>query len=690
MWPMQAVIAFNPAQGACQVIQMPMNGGGSHMQGNSARAVDQQDVQQLRGGFQWQSRKQEEEMASLQGHLETLERQKADIQDRWEREKKALTAEIVRYQTLLMTYAIPLEEVKLVGGGCSELEQVDGMEHMQMHDHQQSDVDQAMFHHQQQLMQQQLQIQPAWDNQEFMQDMPAFGGGELGDNESNSLSDKLKRLNGLLSENANPNRQQPADGHEAEGSTDGLGAKSIASTLQAMFPNATVRTQGNANKINETGSTHGMNGKNYINGHAQDRDGDSKTTRMGLADRESGSMADPAVRKIALGLEKETGSEIDDRAMLSLKNLPVRLAMEALQKVADLVQSQGGQCRNLSSILQSVCRKLERWSSGREDNYNLATDRRSEGRSTQSGHPLESAKGDQKGKRVAKSPEADTEQKPKADDTEAPMLNDKEYWTQSRLESLAESRVELAQEGNQWRLRIAMASLDPPLLETGMGRFCAWLRRRLDSFKAEQGPKAAKQCQGDVDFSNNGLSNESLWMLLESLAQYEVQASTLNLERNNLSSAGVLALCEFIQSSNSPVHELRLAHNEIDDDSALDLLRTLKETQPRYPLRRQESTQGGQAVPVWVGLSQNIIADPTAVLNVLQAEGITYSQDASPVQMAKKKCPLLNLYQFQEQITANNTPSLTNDSPKQEKTANAAESASAKNRVRHKQFKEEE
>merc|ERR1719454_2647248 len=129
-----------------------------------------------------------------------------------------------------------------------------------------------------------------------------------------------------------------------------------------------------------------MNGMNGMNGHAQenghhkpDREGDGgKQGRMGFADRESGSMADPTVRKMALGLEQETGSEIDDRAMMSLRNLPVRLALEALQKVDDLVQSQGGQCRNLSSILQSVCRKLERWSSGRDDAHNLPNDKRSD------------------------------------------------------------------------------------------------------------------------------------------------------------------------------------------------------------------------------------------------------------------------------------------------------------------------
>lgn len=555
-----------------------------------------------------------------------------------------------------------------------------------MHDQQPPDADQGIFQHQQQHMMQQLQIQPAWDIQGFTQDMPFFGAG---DSESNSLDEKLKRLNGLLSENANPNRQQPADDQEAEGNS-GLGAKSIASTLQAMFPNATVRTQNNGNKITGVSGMNSINGTNDSNGYAQDRDGDGKTIKMGSADRESGSMADPAVRKMALGLEKETGSEIDGRAMMSLKNLPVRQALEALQKVDDLVQSQGGQCRNLSSILQSVCRKVDRWSSGREESNSLAADRRTESRNTYGGPWQESTNGEQKGKQIARTPATDTEQKSKAEDDETDVTNGQEYWTQSRLEILAESRVELKQEGDQWRLRIDMAGLDPPLLETGMGRFCACLRKRLGCFKTEQGPKAAKQCQGDVDFSNNGLSNESLWMLLESLAQYEVQASTLNLANNNLSSAGVLALCEFIQNSNGPVHELLLAHNEIDDDSALDLLRTLKESQPRFSLRRQDSTQGGHIVPVWVGLSQNIISDPTAVLNVLQNESITYSQDASPAPMAKKKCPLLNLYEFQEQSTANSTLSLTNGSAHPEKEANGAENASAKKRVRQKQAKEDE
>jgi len=673
---------------------MPMNGNGAQMQGNSVGACgDQQEVQQLRAEFQWQARKQEEEMANLQGHLETLERQKLDLKERWEREKKALSAEIVRYQTVLMTYAIPLEEAKLVSDGCNDMDQMDGMNQMQMQDQMdgmdqmqmqdhQPDADQAML---QQHLMQQLQIQPAWENQGFAQDMSGFGAGDIVDTESSSLNEKLRRLNGLLSEDSQGSRQQGTDGQDAEGNgNDGLGAKSIASTLQAMFPNATVRTQGH-NKMN------GMNGHAQEGHHKQDREENGKQSKMGLADRESGSMADPTVRKMALGLEQETGSEIDDRAMMSLRNLPVRLALEALQKVDDLVQSQGGQCRNLSSILQSVCRKLERWSSGREDAHPVVNDKRPDVRNGYGNPALEN--GDQKAKRVSKTVEADADPKAKTDEEELSVANGQEYWTQKRVENMADVGVELKQEGDQWRLRVVLAGLEPPLPESGMGRFCAWLRKRLASFRQEHGPKALRQCQGDIDFSNNNLSNESLWMLLESLAQFEVQAATLKLNRNRISSAGILALCEFIQNSKGagPVHEMHLAHNEIDDDSALELLRTLKESQPRYPPRRaMDGAQGGHLVPVWIGLNQNRIADPAAVLNTLQAEGITYSQDASPVQVARKKCPLLNLYHFQDQAVASKVPALTNGSPTQEKTPSAIESASAKKRVRNKQAKEED
>merc|ERR1719434_404382 len=113
-----------------------------------------------------------------------------------------------------------------------------------------------------------------------------------------------------------------------------------------------------------------------------------------------------------------------------------------------------------------------------------------------------------------------------------------------------------------------MGGLDPPMSEAGMDRYCSWLRARLSSFRED-----------------HGLSNQAVWMLLETLAQFEVHAASLKLYKNRISQGGVLAICEFIRTNKraGPVHELHLSHNEIDDESALELLRTLRHQRTRYP-----------------------------------------------------------------------------------------------------------
>lgn len=662
MWGVQTLVA-NPAQGGWQVIQLPMNGNAGQMQ---AAPVDPQEMQQLRAEYQWQAQKQEQEMATLQTHLETLERQRVEMKERWEREKKALTAEISRYQTVLMTYAIPLDEAKSLQEDCNaELDQMQRMQTSVLEqEHHEQESEQAMM---QQHIMQQLQMQPSWDSAQFNQDL-SFGGACGGGDESTSLNEKLRRLNGLLSEDTNRGSQgEKADG---DGSgTDPAGAKSIASTLQAMFPNATVRTDTNKNP-----------GADILQKlqYGEQKNGGSKYG--GNSDRETGSMADPMVRKMATGLEQETGSEIDDRAMMSLRNLSVRLALEALQKVDDLVQSQGGQCRNLSSILQSVCRKMERWT--KED---PVPDRRFESRlgHTQVHHaalPEGRANGDYRGGRGNPGREEEPEKKEEDDDSQ-------EHWTQKRVERAAESGFELRQEGEQWRLKINLAGLDPPLPESGMGRFCAWLKKKLAAFRTEHGSKALRYCQGDLDFSSNGLSDDSLWMLLESLTQFEVQAAVLKLTKNCISAAGALALGEFIRNCKGagPVYELHLSENEIDDDAALDLFRTVKDLQPRYPARRQDS-QGSHSVPMLIRLDKNRIDDPAAVLNTLTAEGCSHTLDATQCYRSMKKCPLLHLQQFQDQASLLKKPvaAIANGNVAEEKAANGSEGAGKKKKSTNK------
>jgi len=57
-------------------------------------------------------------------------------------------------------------------------------------------------------------------------------------------------------------------------------------------------------------------------------------------------------------LEGLVGMEIDDRAKGSLLRMSSSQGKLALRKVEDIIQEQGGFCHNLSSMVQSVCRKM--------------------------------------------------------------------------------------------------------------------------------------------------------------------------------------------------------------------------------------------------------------------------------------------------------------------------------------------
>ncbi|CAE7475525.1 SNF2 [Symbiodinium natans] len=167
----------------------------------------------------------------------------------------------------------------------------------------------------------------------------------------------------------------------------------VASTLKAMFPHAKVRT----------GS-----------------EGTSEQT--GNEDEGADSLSDPEVKSRLEVLQTSTSSELDDRALKSLGSLEAAKALEVLQKVEELVEAQGGECRNLSSMLQSVCRKMER---------KMLSE-------TKAGvNP-----GDEQGTSV----------RPKAEES-------KEYWTVKRVEKAAERAFETWYEGDRWRLKFSMTGL---------------------------------------------------------------------------------------------------------------------------------------------------------------------------------------------------------------------------------------
>lgn len=423
-----------------------------------------------------------------------------------------------------------------------------------------------------------------------------------------------------------------------------------------------------------------------------------------------GALADPSVRKMAEDLEALTESGIDERALRAIQALTPADAAEVFRKVDDLVQQQGGRCRNLSSILQSICRKRERRSArsaagSGADGLEVAPGLSPLCQAAPGlpmpdmpwgspwGSPLllpaasvapppglegylSPAVRDEEcvdlGLALAADQEwrcmedtaASEERQPEAAE-DSGRVSCGEYWNAERIAKVAPRGFDLKQRGDRWDLKLCMSSLDPPLTEQAMGCYCAWLRARLTAFRKDHGVQPLRRCCAEVDFSGNGLGNQSVWMLLETLAKSEVQVASLKLYKNNISLGGVLAICEFIRANRcaGPVHEMHLSHNEIEDEAALELLRTLQEQQPRYPPRRLVDgppTDAGKSalapVPVWVRLNQNRIMNPAAALKTLDAEGITYcaarnAHSCGPAKCARPDCPLVHLYLFTDQAS---------------------------------------
>ena len=102
----------------------------------------------------------------------------------------------------------------------------------------------------------------------------------------------------------------------------------------------------------------------HVAGVVQESAGTSVLAAQGLecrfsALRRVGALDDARVFKLACGLQASTESFIDDKAVKTLQALPVEAALEALRKTEHHIRSQGGCCRSLSVLLQSLCRVVD-------------------------------------------------------------------------------------------------------------------------------------------------------------------------------------------------------------------------------------------------------------------------------------------------------------------------------------------
>lgn len=636
----------------------------------------------MRAQYEWQSRSKAEEIHEMQKRVEQLELEASQAQKTMDAERRKLLRQVSSYRMLLERYCIPPEEANLVSFDAEEEIEDDFEDRSLSHDLDSHSAEQWEVNGSGNL--QGIAGNPSKGGFTAMPSMPLDGSNEGFDN---TLASKMRQLNNLLQGSAGQKRQLAHDvqhttpiGGNTVQEPSMLTSGAIASTLQAMFPHATIRTGRSDAENDDFENTQQETSK----GHSSATDTDAKDVELHMR-----------------RLERTVDSKVDDRALMSLQSLPVKDAREALRKIEELVASQGGHCRNLSSILQSVCRKLEKRTKPNEPfvsrpnqsafvrQADTTPDQRRGIRKLDEDEDAFEIEPSKVGQKVKSRPpeilntlfarttsptgsNLDTPAGKKSwadigdheDDVEEESVHlnsqvelPEDPWPTIKLESVARAGFDISRKGERCDvLSIRLANLEPQLTENAMERYCEWLKTRLTAISKEQGGlERLQHCQAEVDFSQNRLSNQMVWQLLETLAQFEVHVATLNLAANSISQGGILAICEFIRMTEQAeaTYELNLSSNEIDDDSALELLRTIHTLRPRYPLLlKSEETKQLVQTPFWIQLSNNRIRNPEQVLRTAEAEGITIclandKQVCSRWRCCENQCPLVHLIAFE-------------------------------------------
>jgi len=688
---------------------------------------------QLRSHFEWQMRSKGDELREMQNRLSQLEMETAQVRASWEAERRTLVRQIGGYRSVLERYCIPIEEASGASYRTEGVVVEPPTDLNKIHDEFRANNDASVSAPWMNGCSAGPEASPggfvpgSYANPGFVAGLTALPSpgplqGGVSDDveqgfEDNTLDSKMRQLNSLLQESqtTRSKRQAQASTPEPEevkmNGRDGDGHEAMVSTLRAMFPHATIRTgraeAGGEEETMEPVVQEGL--APAVQSLLFQRDLDTP-----IAELEALSVEQHTRR-----LERLTNSTVDERAMRSLLSLGQRDAKQALCTVDELVQSQGGHCRNLSSILQSVCRKIEKRGktpkgedkqfgieSGIESMrlwnlHNGATHGSRARKSEEESDAFEAEVNDVKqleasswpalgGKSrpevaaLSRANSGATQQSPtaaaldtpagkrswadirdgsdhEADEEEgndtaiAPAIED--GWTPRQVEQMARQGFELKRKGDRWELKISMSQLDPAPTDAGMEKYCQWLRVRLKAFREEHGVEPLRRCRGEIDFSNNRLTNEMVWALLETLAQHQVHAAALKLQGNEISQVGVLAICEFIRTNDQAeaVHELNLSNNEIDDEAAMELLRTFADERSRYPPKRLvEGSSEPVKVPVWLRLNHNRITDPDGLKRMAEVEAISIC-DASDRNACgihkcyRRDCPQLHLYAFSSQ-----------------------------------------
>lgn len=326
------------------------------------QGVDSMDgvrLSQIRQHYEWQLRSKSDELNSMRNRMQQLEIETAQVRASWELERRNLVRQICHHRAVLERYCIPTEEA---GRGAG----MTGAEGRGFYPAFEPSAPSSWY----------------GSAASALTQAPGEGTGLQDDSSTSSLDSKMRQLNSLLQEGQVASQlrlgqsdsfaeEDPGTGPRDEASQNGrtngeagYSSGNIATTLRAMFPHATIRTRSDG----EPDTSEEVLSRSWPSqGRGEASRGTENEHAAGYEPAFSSSQpeAGRSIEWHKRQLERATGGTVDERACRVLQALPDKEAKEALLKVDELMQSQSGNCRNLSSILQSVCRKIERRIGGR-------------------------------------------------------------------------------------------------------------------------------------------------------------------------------------------------------------------------------------------------------------------------------------------------------------------------------------
>mmetsp|Transcript_123047 Transcript_123047/g.359201 ORF Transcript_123047/g.359201 Transcript_123047/m.359201 type:complete len:826 (+) Transcript_123047:56-2533(+) len=167
----------------------------------------------------------------------------------------------------------------------------------------------------------------------------------------------------------------------------------------------------------------------------------------------------------------------------------------------------------------------------------------------------------------------------------------------------ARCTIEAAKPGQPQRLTISMAEVE--LGDDGLVTWCQWMDRRLATARPGGGAGGRVRFRaGTIDFSENELSAAGVKALCATLEKQGVRSEVLRLTGNNIGNEGIRCIAKFLTSSSqAPAQELHLSRNKVTAEGVKWLLGSLA-VHPAYPVWNNETER---FVPLWLRIENNKI-----------------------------------------------------------------------------------